>query len=186
MYKDIERLLMLSRNGDEKSKETLLFRLNPLIISSIKRYYNRIDQYDDLIQEGYEIVLLCIDNYDENRGVHFLGYVKLKLKYHYLDKHKEKQCISLNQTVKDDDTEIIDLIEGKDKYPIDIVIEREDSRLLIESFNALSLRQKEVLVEYYINKLSIGEIADKLGISYRTVVNTKTNGINKLKNIMVK
>ena len=186
MYEDIRSLLMLSRNGDEKSKETLLLKLKPLIISSIRRYYNRIDQYDDLIQEGYEIILLCIDDYDRKREAHFLGYIKLKLKYHYLNKHKEKQYLSLNETINDSDIEIIDLIEGEEKDPIDIVTQREESKGLMESFSTLSLRQKEVLVEYYINNLSIGEIADKLKISYRTVVNTKTNGINKLKNAIVK
>ena len=88
MYREIEDLLEFSRRGDPKSKEAVLLKLQPLIISSIKRYYNKIDIYDDLIQEGYEIILLCIHDYDPNKGVHFLGYIKLKLKYHYLNKYK--------------------------------------------------------------------------------------------------
>lgn len=186
MYKDIDKLLNLSRKGDKNAKEELLLRLHPLIISSIKRYYNRINMYDDLIQEGYEIILLCIQDYDSNKGAYFLGYIKLKLKYHYLNKHKEKDILSLNQTIGEDEKEIIDLIEGNEKEPIDIVIKKEETNILLESLKNLSKRQKQILVEYYINRLSISQIANKLGISYRTVVNTKTNGINKLKKEMVK
>ncbi|HSH35664.1 sigma-70 family RNA polymerase sigma factor, partial [Schnuerera sp.] len=58
--------------------------------------------------------------------------------------------------------------------------------LLIKSLNYLTKRQKQVVLDYYINQLSIGEIADKLGVSYRTVVNTKTQGIKKLRKRIVK
>lgn len=184
MYKEIEKLLLLSKKGDKKAKETLLLKLNPLIISSIRRYYNKIDQYDDLIQEGYEIILKAIENYNPNRGVKFLGYVKAMLRYGYLEKHREKQILSLNEPLEEG--EFIDLLEGNEEDPVDAVIKKEEKYLLLESLNCLTERQKQVVVDYYINRLSIDEIANKLGISYRTVVNTKTQGIKKLKNRMVK
>ena len=56
MYKEIETLLYLSKKGDIKAREKLLIKLNPLIISSIRRYYNKVHLYDDLIQEGYETI----------------------------------------------------------------------------------------------------------------------------------
>ena len=184
MYKEIEELLFFSKKGDKGAKEVLLLKLNPLIISSIRRYYNRIDQYEDLIQEGYETILLAIDNYDLTRGVKFLAYVKAMLKYLYLEKHKEKQHLSLNEPLGGG--EFIDIIEGDEEDPIDIVMKNEETHLLLESLNSLTLRQKQVVIDYYIHKLSIDEIADKLGISYRTVVNTKTQGINKLRKRIVK
>ncbi len=184
MYNEIERLLLLSKRGNKEAKETLLLKLNPLIISSIRRYYNRIDQYDDLIQEGYETILQAIENYDPNRGVKFLGYVKAMLRYGYLEKHREKQFLSLNEPL--DEGEFIDLLEGNEEEPTDIIIKREEIKILLKSLNCLTERQRQVVVEYYINRLSIDEIADKLGISYRTVVNTKTQGLNKLRKWIVK
>lgn len=186
MYKEIGDLLELSKRGDRKAKEELLTKLHPLIISSIKRYYNKVDIYDDLIQEGYEVILKGIKDYDPNKGVYFLGYIKLNLKYHYLNKYKEKQLLSLNEPIGDGELEIMDLIEDEGLTPIDKILDKEIHRLLNQSLNTLTQRQREIVVEYYINNLSIGQIADKLGLSYRTVVNTKTTGINKLKNTMVK
>lgn len=184
MYKEIEVLLEASRKGDMNSKEKLLLKLNPLIIASIRRYYNRRDLYDDLIQEGYEIVLLAIEKYDPGRGVKFLAYVKSLLKYNYLEKHREKSWLSLNEPLEDG--EFIDLLEGDEKDPIETIIEREDTKLLLESLDCLTERQRSIVVDYYINKISIDRIAARLAISYRTVVNTKTVAINKLKKRIVK
>ena len=185
MYKEIEVLLEASRKGDMNSKEKLLLKLNPLIIASIRRYYNRRDLYDDLIQEGYEIILVAIEEYEENRGTQFLGYVKLQLKYHYLNKHREKTYASLNEPLGDGEIELIDLIEA-DTNILEEYIAKEESEYLMKKLNTLTKRQKQILIEFYINGYSIGEIAEKLKISYRTVANTKTSGINKLKKTMVK
>ncbi len=68
MYKEIEKLLVLSKEGDVEAKERLLNKLTPLIISSIRRYYNEKDQYDDLMQDAYETILLAIEEYDPQKG----------------------------------------------------------------------------------------------------------------------
>lgn len=186
MYSEINKLLALSKKGDIEAKEKLLFKLKPLILASIRRYYNKSKEYDDLIQEGYGLILEGIEEYNPDKNVYFLGYIKLKLKYHYLNKHKEKQLYSLNEPIGDGELEVLDLIEGDDISPLDNVIGKEEKIILINELNSLSKREKQIIIEFYINYLSLGEIADKLGISYRTVANTKSNGINKLKKRMVK
>ena len=65
---------------------------------------------------------------------------------------------------------------------MDNLLQLELQEDLRKSINSLTKRQKQIIIEFYINQLSIGEIAEKLNISYRTVVNTKTNAINNLKN----
>src|SRR5699024_7371446 len=95
MYKELNQLLKKARRGDVSSQEEILERLKPLIIKSIQRYYNNKEEFQDLIQEGYLLVLECIENYDENKGVYFLGYVKAMLKFAYLNKHKERIHTSL-------------------------------------------------------------------------------------------
>lgn len=180
MYEEIEELRMLSKNGDNTAKETLLLKLNPLILNSIRRYYNNYSQHSDLVQEGYETTLKCIVEFDENRGVNFLGYVKVQLKFLYLNKHKEKRTFSLNETVGDDGAELIDLLEGEEN-PLEECILKETKEALVKALFKLTERQREVLILFYVKKLSIGEIAKKLGISYRTVVNTKTRALELCK-----
>lgn len=186
MYKEIEILLALSKNNDKNAKEELILKLEPLIKSSIKRYYYKPYMYEDLLQEGYEVVLNAIEEYDSNKGSHFLGFVKLNLRYHYLNKHKEKQTSSLNQTIKDGETELIDLIEDEAFSPLENIIQKEEINKLKEGINYLTPRQREIIIAYYIEDMSIKDIGEKLGIAYRTVVNIKTNAIDALKNIIVK
>src|SRR5699024_620982 len=100
-------------------------------------------------------------------------------------KHREKTYTSLNQTLGDGEIELIDLIEDETNI-LEEYIAKEEREYLIKKLNTLTKRQKQILIEFYINGYSIGEIAEKLKISYRTVANTKTSGIKKFKKTLVK
>lgn len=181
MYEDIERLRLLGAKGDVGAKGELLAKMKPLIINSIRRYYNNIQLYDDLIQEGYEIILEAVRNFDDTRGVYFLGYIKTLLKYHYLNKHREKYIISLNTPIGESEEELMDILEGDELDPLDNIIQTEEYIELRNSFSLLTERQRKVVVLYYSCHMPIGKIAERLGVSYRTVVNTKAAAIQKLK-----
>lgn len=186
MYSEIEELYRRSLEGEIDAKEELLFRLKPAILSSIKSYYNRYDQYDDLLQEGYEVILRCIEDYDRTKDVHFLGYVKLMLRFHYLNKHKiTESTASLNQEMyADDGIELIDTLADNALSQEELIIKSEEMYLLCTSLLKLTDRQREVVILYYIEEKSLQVVSAKFGISYRTVVNTKTTAINKLRKLM--
>lgn len=183
MYKEIESLYKRAKKGDVKAKVDLLTRLTPLVISSIKRNYNNQREYEDLIQEGYEVILKAIEEYDQNRGVQLLGYIKAMLRYHYLNKHRDKAILSLNKPLEEG--EIMDLIVAEEE-PIDTVLKKEETMLLLKALNSLTPRQKKVIVDFYVKNIPIAEIAKNMGISYRTVVNTKISALRKLKRQIVK
>ena len=188
MYSNINNLYHgIKDGGNEQFKEELLNSLKPLIVSSIKRYYNNMQMYDDLIQEGYEVVLNVLNNEGIKDGKHFLGYLKNALRFHYLDKYKETEhTISLNQSLGDgENLEIIDLIEDDSLTQEELTIKHEELRLLKNSLSILSERQKQVIILFYIHKMTMKDIADKLNVSYRTVVNTKATALNKLRNAIV-
>lgn len=175
-----DELLKKAREGDKKSTEEIINRLKPLIISSIKRYYNKPNEYEDLIQDGILKVLECIKDYDLSKEVHFLGYVKTMLKYLYLDKHKIKVHHSLNEVVGDGEDELMDFLEAEDKEPLELILEKEDNKNLIEALSCLTERQRKVIILYYIENMKIGDISRCLRVSYRTVVNTKIRAMEKL------
>ncbi len=183
MYKIIDKLYSQSKRGDKNSKEELLTRLRPLILTSIRKYYNKRNMYDDLIQEGYIVVLQAIEDYDESRGTNFLGYVKMHLRFYYLNMNRKvKHSISLNIfTGKNDSIELIDMIADGGVNVDDIVLKKESLQELWTSLSSLAKRQKEVIYLFYIENMSMVEISKKLQISYRTVVNTKTKAIKNLK-----
>ncbi len=187
MYKIIDELLEKSREGDINSKVELLNKLRPLIISSINKYYPNSRDYEDLIQDGNIVIIECINNYDISKGVYFLGYVKIMLKYNYLQNHKIKHMISLNTPVGDDnENEMIDLLQSGDLEPLESLIVDEYNENVRNSLSVLAPRQKQIIFLFYIERLSIGVIAKNLNISYRTVVNTKTKAIDKLRHELLR
>lgn len=162
--------LIENANNDE-IKQELLETLNPLIISSISRYCPVRREFEDLLQDGRVIVLECIETYCKDRG-HFLNYVKNYLKYFYLDtmkylvKHESKiDLFEPNFDIEDGHITEEDFLE------------REIEVELYKAIRKLTERQREVLVLYYFKGKSHSEIADKLGIKVRTVINTKMNAI---------
>lgn len=175
-----DSLLEKARRGDKDAAEEIVNRLKPLIISSIRRYYNKPNEYEDLIQDGILKLLECIRDYEPSKDVHFLGYVKTMLRYLYLDKHKMKLHHSLNEPVGDGENELLDLLVSEDKGPLELILDKENNSYLLEALNSLSDRQREVIIMFYFKNMKMEDIAEKLGISYRTVVNTKVRAIEKL------
>lgn len=185
MYKELEENLRGARQGCRDSKEKVLDSLYPLIIASIKRYYNRPMDYDDLLQEGRLVVLESVESYDPDKGVYFLGYVKLMLKYHYLNKHKERKHLSLNEVVSDENQdEMVDMLESEDLPIMDLLVRNEGSKELLAAILQLPDRQRDVVIDFYIDRLAIAEIAKKYNITYRTVVNNKAKGLASLRRML--
>lgn len=174
-------LVEKAKDGDRSAVAEIIEKLQPLVKASIRRYYNKINEYEDLLQDGNIKILESIHSYEKSQGVHFLGYIKMNLKFLYLDKHKIKIHDSLNKTIGDSEIEEIDLLPSQDLNILDGVIEKEISETLGQLLGNLPERQKQVILLYYFEKMSIKEIGEKLGISYRTVVNTKTNGIKNMR-----
>lgn len=181
MYKELEDLVIRAKDGDIEAKGSLVEKLTPLIIKSIKRYYNRNNEFEELLQDGRLQVLECIEKYDRDRETYFAGYVQAMLKYLYLNKHKIRQIASLNVRVgEDEDDELINLI-ADDSNIEDMIIEEEVRQDLYSSLSLLTRRQKEVIYYFYFRKMPINDIALLLNVSYRTIVNTKVQAIEKLR-----
>ncbi|NLL81850.1 MAG: sigma-70 family RNA polymerase sigma factor [Tissierellia bacterium] len=184
MYHEFNKRLEKAKKGDSKAVEQILNDLHPLIISSIKRYYYRLDLFDDLIQDGRIVIIECINNYDEAKGVFFLGYVKTMLRYTYLNKHRDRSNLSLNEKIgNDEEDELIDLLESKEESAIEKIIKFDENQALRQAIIELPMRQRQVIISYFYEELTISQIAKKYNIAYRTVVNVKTGALKNLKGI---
>src|SRR5699024_2848665 len=182
MYKELDKLVVKAKKGDKESKEEILNRLEGLVINSIKKYYNNVHEYDDLIQEGNMVILESIASYDKRKGVYFLGYIKTMLRYSYLNNHKKRQHLSLNVEAKDGEgDELLNLLESEEASPLDEYLDLEEQSGLNHILGRLTDRQRQVIIYFYYENMSIGDIAKRLGITYRTVVNTKTRAIERIR-----
>ncbi|NLN40917.1 MAG: sigma-70 family RNA polymerase sigma factor [Clostridiales bacterium] len=74
----------------------------------------------------------------------------------------------------------MDRLVSEDKEALDLILDEEDNKYLLEALDRLTDRQREVIILYYFENMKIEDIASRLGVSYRTVVNTKTRALEKM------
>ncbi len=188
MYKEINEHLQKARESNKESMEWILDKLNPLIISTVKKYFYRINDFEELLQEGRLVILECIQTYDQTKGTYFLGYAKQMLIYYFLDKNKEKFIFSLNEKIgpENEDLEIIDLLVSDEEQAIDLIISLEMRKEIVDALQSITLKQRQVVIDFYYGNMKIDDIAKKYDVSYRTVVNTKQTALRKLREILEK
>ncbi len=190
MDTDINHIIQESLNGNKNFQEILLKKLNPLIYKSIYSYYDAADSIiEDLVQEGYIIILQCLKSFDESKNAHFLRYVKIKLKFfyknYYRNTKKQRETKSLNQKIEHDDSniEIENIIAVKDILPEDEIAYRDEIDEIYANIKKLSKKEQDVINLFYYEELSMHEISKKLNIAYRTAIGRKYTALKKLKKI---
>lgn len=185
MYEEWNELLRRAKQGEKDTQEEILNRLRPLIINSIQRYYNRRELYEELIQEGDLCILECIESFDIEKKVYFLGYVKLQLRYLYLNKNTVKYYPSLNIMVGERKSEeLINTIPSNKTTGPEDMMRLELHEDLKQAITQLTARQRKIVYLFYVERKSITAIAKDFGVSYRTIVNTKTRALGKLRDCL--
>ena len=191
MNSDINYIIQQSLNGDKNYQEILLYKLNPLIYKNIYKYWYISDPIvEDLVQEGYIVILISFKNFDKNRKVHYLQYIKTKLFFYYKNYHRntknQKNEISLSEKFREkNNLELKDTIEDKYNLLEEIISKEENTELMSYIKNLPNIEQK-ILYLFYYKEMSINEISNILEIKYRTTVRKKQNSIKKLSVLMNK
>lgn len=188
---DINYIIHKSLNGDKHYQEILLKKLHPLIYKNIYQYCSPKDNSveEDMVQEGYIVILESLKTFNKNLNVHFLGYVKSKLYYfyknYYRNNKKYKNVLSLNKELKENEEnlQLLNILENKYDL-LENVITNDFKNKLKSSIKKLNKKEQDIIYMYYYNEISLKEISDKLNIPYRTVISSKYIAIKKLKNFI--
>ena len=184
MDSDINYIIQQSLKGDKNYQEILLKRLNPLIFKNIYQYYLPSDPLtEDLMQEGYIIILQSLKDYDENRNAHFLHFVKIRLQYFYKNycKKTKADIISieyLKSMGKD--------LKSTNMNQLNYILLKEEKNELYKCINELSDMEKKVITLFYFEQYSIKDISEELNLTYNAVIYLKRKAVNKLKKMMTK
>jgi len=189
MDSDINHIIQQSLNGDKNNQEILLNMLNPLIYKNIYKYWKTSDPIvEDLVQEGYIVILQSLKSFDKSRNVHYLHYVKTEIMYYYKNYYrntkKQRRIISLSTKLgEDSNLELEKTIESQYNLLESIVSKEEKIKLLL-NIKKLSGKEQKILYLYYFRQLSMVEISKYSNIPYRTVMGIKYNAIKKLRKLM--
>ena len=180
MDSDINYIIQESLKGDNNYQEILLKRLTPLIFKNIYTYYMPSNPLtEDLLQEGYIVILQSLKDYDIKRNVHFLQYVKIKLYYffkNYYRKDSKYNILSIENL-----SMMGKQLKSNDANQLNLIILTEEKDALYKCMSELSEEEQAILQLYYFERFSIQEISQELNIKYRKVINTKSKAVKKLR-----
>lgn len=151
----------------------------PLIISSIKNYYDRTDIFQELVDDGKTEIMYAILEYDNSKGVPFNYYLKQRLRFFYLKKNPRKNIQSLNYET-DDGEEVMNLIESDENIEQDFE-DRLEIKQLYERVRKLPEKQQKVIYENFLREKSAREICQKLNMKQSTFYNTRSKALENLR-----
>ena len=82
----------------------------------------------------------------------------------------------------DDETPIIDSIESPDSMNPDIIVERDEiKKIIVEAIEKLPEKEKQVIVLYYYEDLTLREIGEVLEVTESRVSQLHTKAIMRLR-----
>lgn len=176
---DINYVIQESLKGDKNYQEILLKRLNPLIFKNIYQYNKPSDPItEDLLQEGYIVILQSLIDFDARRNVHFLQYVKIRLYYFYKNHYKNNvkyKTLSI-ENLKSRGREI----KSKTASHLELIILRENKKALHKCIEKLSMKEQNIIKNYYFEGMSMMDIAEQENIPYRSSINIKRAALKKI------
>ena len=179
-------LVNAGKQENNHAREQLIDKLHPLIYSLIRRYgpAKPCDR-EDLYQEAVETILHCIREYDENRNVPFLSYVKRSLIYCVRNGSREtkmsRESHSLDKCLPNSEFTLLDCLEDSSLSAADLLEQEELQETVKIALQQLDPALRKILILYYYDGCSLKDIALSRNIHYQTVKMAKKRALGYLK-----
>jgi RNA polymerase sporulation-specific sigma factor len=183
----LKSLVERAKAGDNDAIEEILKKVKPLILSSISKCHSIVMDDDDLYQEAAIEVIYSIKDFDDDRNIPFLAFLKKRIFYRLKNLTRcEQPLMSLDQPVGDVDSActMADTIPDAGPSVEDIVQMGQQYWHLRMAMAALTPKQRRVLKMYYMQGMSMADISRKDGLHYQAVVKLKERALNNMRIFM--
>jgi len=166
-------------------KAKILEEVSPLIISSINKYAKSKGEFEDLYQEGALAVLESLDKYEQNKGVNMFYYLKLQLKFFYLNyKRYEKKTVSLDEPIGEG-ISLADALADESSDVEDIVFANCESQEAYKALQDLASEERYMIEQSIIHRRTLDDLSKELGMSRTTLFRRKNKILDKLSNRLI-
>lgn len=179
-----DALAVLSKNGDEAAFNELVLRYLGIITSIARKYSAQGYEQNDFVQEGLMGLLYAAKTYNPDGGMSFKSYVSLVAERRFISiirRQNAKKSVPLSAIVELDtlDSEVVDL----SRSPEEQIMLKEQIDLAMQQLRGiLSTRELEVFL-LYTEGLSYNTIAEKLGVSEKSVDNALQRAKKKIQKL---
>ena len=172
-----EILRHMAASGDRGAEECLVARYTRLVRAGARPYFLAGGDSEDLIQEGFLGLLTAIRSFTPERDAAFRTFAEICIRSRLHTAVRAAQGgkhAPLNHSVSYEPP----LFDGTNAYlfssaesPEDVVIGREELRERLEALKGRLSKFEAQILPPYLNGLSCGEIAQRVGRSQKSVDN---------------
>lgn len=182
--KRINELVQQARAGSREASEELLARFKPLMIATIKRHHTGSD-WEDLLQAAALSILEGIQAYDAQKGIPFPAYIKTKLNFDIYNLcRKNRNILSYQLSINNEEQDPLSWLADD---TIDIqqqILRKEQTTALHTALAELQPKHRELIVLHFFKNITLKEIAEEMGISYKTAQRYKARGLKRLAELL--
>ncbi len=187
-----EKNIYLLVNGSKEARDILIERNLRLVAHIAKKFESFNENTDDLISIGTIGLIKGIDSYNVNKEIKLTTYIAKCIENEilmYIRQNKKlANNISLNGSIGKDkegnDIELEDIIKAEEIDLIDLISLKDNTLLLKKYIEVLTKREKEIIIWRYglLNKKekTQREIAKSLNISRSYVSRIEKRALIKL------
>lgn len=176
----------------DKTKDLIFLKCNHIWsgFSDVLRRHGY--ELSDLTQEGYSALLLAVRQFDKRKPYKFTTYLN------YAIKHVVRRLMNNRDVLSQSGTMQFDQPIGEDKDGGELLLsdivpdeqavlafeqtERADEfQPLYEAVDSLPKQERDIICERYFDGLTLGQIAERLGVTKQAVYTLERNALRLLR-----
>lgn len=193
-----EDLALLAKEGNKKAEEEIIKRYQPLVHKIANKYFIQGGDHDDLVQDGMIAVWEAIQGYDPDRVNNFTSFLSTainnRMKICIRDDNTEKTSMlngatSMDATAtggdgSDDEGRTLgETLPSKGPSIEEDMLGKEGAKRITDFIRNLPEKER-LAISGVVEGKKIPEIAEELGVSYKTVENAVMRARNKIRDYM--
>lgn len=176
---------LAEKNGDaaehDKYTATIIAEYIPLIKAKASHFKSNLLENDDLVSEGFLGLLSAIRAYNPQKGA-FAAFASACITNRM--RSAAAKAASGHLTYLSPDEFHVEEIQDEQPGAEDILIEKEQNHEIMRNIGKLLSQRERQVFSLYLSAYSYVQIAQKLGISVKSVDNALTRAKAKLRKSM--
>ena len=178
-YSTLTEAVEALKKGDQSAFQSVYDGSCRYVYYTILKSVRDKDLADDILQETYIEIFKSISSLKEAEA--FKGWAAI-IAQHKISRYFRKKSETVFSSEEEMDT-VMDSMEEDDTamLPEDAADNKETQRLIMEIIESLPENQKEAVISFYYNQLSVSEIATAMDVPENTVKTWLSRGKKKIK-----
>lgn len=172
------------KKHNEDALEFVIKRYGNLLKAEIKKtLFNYPDEQEDCLYDVFMKIWEHIDSFDETRSS-FPNWAVALSRYRaidYLRKHSSKNEVSLDGLLENGDEVLSHIEDATEDFTEELDKESEYQDKLNKLLSTLSPADRELFIKYYVEEISMDELAESTGKSKDYIYNRLSRGRKKLR-----